>query len=271
MHEKAMWNFFQRSKQPKAVADVSAEALAQAEKTRKWDRQFENYRRDHPGASFAQFYVDLALKTIKSGEAHSTLGLCLQGESDFHEAGQDAFDRYRRLLGIGRAHKVVDYGCGSLRLGIHFIEYLARGHYTGLDVTRDFVDIGAGAAKALIEDKQPELDAIDPQSIEKAASFQADFIVSNAVSYHVHPDETDAYFSSLAKICAKPGATLAFDAKIAATPTRFRQRGWAWPLEYYVERLKPLALVEVHKLVALKDERASAVAIQSGVLEFRRL
>jgi SAM-dependent methyltransferase len=269
-----MWNFFKRNDRPKANAVQSTAA----DQTQKWDRKFEAYKRAHPEATFAQFYVDLAMKTVNSGEAHSSLGLRLQSntsdmpdEEHFQDAGREAFDRYRKLLRIKRRHRLVDYGCGSLRLGIHFIDYLARGHYMGLDVTRDFIDIGASAASELVSDKHAYLAAIDQESIARAVSFGPDFVVSNAVSYHVHPDETAIYFSNLLQICSKPGATLVFDAKIADAPVRFRQRGWAWPLEYYVEGLKPLTYVTQHRPIPVRDERGNAESLTSAVLEFRRL
>ena len=267
-----MWNFLRRK-----LGTTQPAKSGERTHAARLDKGFEDYKRSNPGATFAQFYVDKALRTINAGDAHSTLGTRLydkrpesQGESDFREAGRAAFARYRKLLKMNPQHKLVDYGCGSLRLGIHFIEYLEAGNYMGLDVTRDFIDIGVSAAKDLVARKYPELDAISPASLAMAAAFEADFVVSNAVSYHVHPDETDDYFANLARICAKPGARLMFDAKLADEPVRFRERGWAWPLRFYVERLAPLSFVTAHKLSTIKDERAGVAPMQSAVLEFRR-
>jgi SAM-dependent methyltransferase len=36
--------------------------------------------------------------------------------------------------GLHPHHYLLDVGCGSLRAGIHFVRYLERGHYHGLDI-----------------------------------------------------------------------------------------------------------------------------------------
>jgi SAM-dependent methyltransferase len=241
---------------------------------RRWDLELADYRREHPDASFAQFYVDKALASIRAGQAHSTLGLRLlarspegTGDADFFEAGRAAFERYRRILGVEPRHRVLDYGCGSLRVGIHFLEYLDIGHYMGLDVTRDYIDIGASAAGNLVRSKQPVLASIGPDTIANGKDFAADFVISNAVSYHVHPDEIEAYFGSLAALCSKPGAMLAFDVKLADHPLRFKLRGWAWPLDFYRQHLAALDFVAIDG-ARLADRAADSP--HSAMLLFRR-
>jgi SAM-dependent methyltransferase len=236
---------------------------------------YERFKRDHPDATFAQYYVWQAKQTIAEGNAHSTLGLKLYaqagqtGEKDYFQAGRAAFDRYQRLFKLSPADKVVDYGCGSLRLGVHFIEFLAAGNYFGLDVTRDFMDIGMSAAPELIAQKKPQLLAIDDTSIGNAAEFGANAVISNAVSYHVHPEETDTYLDNLRRICVAPGARLFFDVKLSNSTARFRSRGWAYPLEMYIDGLKPLTFVKQHRVSAIGDYPA-VPDMRSAVLEFRR-
>jgi hypothetical protein len=49
-------------------------------------------------------------------------------------------------------------GCGALRGGVHFIDYLDPGHYLGLDQHRELIDRGISeeAGEALIRAKAPE-------------------------------------------------------------------------------------------------------------------
>jgi SAM-dependent methyltransferase len=239
--------------------------------------EFEKFKRDRPGSTFAQFYAAQAAQTIAKGKAHSTLGLRLydkrdgkKSEGDFFEAGRFAFERYRKLSKIKPDDRVVDYGCGSLRLGIHFLDYLNPENYFGLDVTRDFIDIGISAAPERIARKKPQLYAINAASIVSASEFGADLVISNAVSYHVHPDENEQYLGNLAAICAKPGARLIFDAKCSAAPVQFRKRSWAYPLEFYVDRLSPLAFTAQHKTTAVADSGSAAIPLEYTILEFRR-
>lgn len=44
--------------------------------------------------------------------------------------------------GLAPSHCLLDIGCGALRGGVHFIRYLDRGHYLGLEKSATLVDIG---------------------------------------------------------------------------------------------------------------------------------
>ena len=44
--------------------------------------------------------------------------------------------------GLAPQHRLLDIGCGSLRLGMHAIEYLEPGHYFGTDISGDLIDAG---------------------------------------------------------------------------------------------------------------------------------
>lgn len=243
-----------------------------------WDKGFENFRKKYPSATFAEYYVKLARQTVQSGKAHPTLGKKLNtnrsdrgADREFREAAQVAFDAYRRLADFQSQSRVIDYGCGSLRLGVHFIEYLDPGNYMGLDVTRDFIDIGIDlVGRDLIREKAPRLDAITEVSVATAAAFEADYVISNSVSFHVHPDELETYCSNLARMTSKPGGILLFNAKLSAAPTRYSMRGWATPLEDFTEWLKPLTFIGARYRQEIQDYRSKVVPIDAAILEFRR-
>jgi SAM-dependent methyltransferase len=44
--------------------------------------------------------------------------------------------------GLRPEHRFVDVGCGALRGGIHFVAYLAHGHYHGLDINSSLIEAG---------------------------------------------------------------------------------------------------------------------------------
>jgi SAM-dependent methyltransferase len=44
--------------------------------------------------------------------------------------------------GLRPEHRLLDVGCGALRAGIHFVEYLQPGHYYGIDINRTVLDAG---------------------------------------------------------------------------------------------------------------------------------
>jgi SAM-dependent methyltransferase len=44
--------------------------------------------------------------------------------------------------GLRPEHRFIDVGCGALRGGVHFVKYLAPGHYYGLDVNESLIEAG---------------------------------------------------------------------------------------------------------------------------------
>src|SRR3990167_1367555 len=60
--------------------------------------------------------------------------------------------------GLQPQHHLLDVGCGSLRGGLHFIRYLAPGHYVGLDRDAELLAAGrAELAMAHLDDRMAEL------------------------------------------------------------------------------------------------------------------
>jgi len=57
------------------------------------------------------------------------------------EIGRLQFD-FLVARGLRPEHRFVDVGCGALRGGIHFVAYLAPGHYHGLDINHSLIDAG---------------------------------------------------------------------------------------------------------------------------------
>jgi SAM-dependent methyltransferase len=57
-----------------------------------------------------------------------------------------------RELGLPPGATLLDIGCGPIRAGVHFIDFLAPGHYTGVDFNPSFIEaarqIVAGGALA---------------------------------------------------------------------------------------------------------------------------
>jgi hypothetical protein len=258
-------------RRPAPAANLSREE-------KKWDRELEEYRRDRPGATFAEFYAAKTMDKINSGGAHPTLGAKLNHnrpdrgpDREFRTTGKAIFRRQRSLFAVAARERVVDYGCGSLRLGVHWIEYLEPENYMGLDVTRDFLDIGIGlVGEAVIAQKKPHLAAISEASLAEAVAFGADFVFSHAVAFHVHPDEFGLYAANLVRIAHKTGTTLAVNAILADKKIRFRQRGWAHTLAFYNEAMKPLDFVAEHSKLAITDERAAKGPLYQATIEYRR-
>lgn len=44
--------------------------------------------------------------------------------------------------GLTPRHRLLDVGCGALRAGVHFVEYLEPGGYYGIDINQTVLDVG---------------------------------------------------------------------------------------------------------------------------------
>ncbi len=231
------------------------------------DQAYQEFRKQNPNATFAEFHAGRVLKRLADGYRTEMLGSKLLKFEDWWDAGAEQFDTYRNRYGIKPGMRVVDYGCGTLRMGAHFVRFLGRGNYFGLDVVADYLEIARqNLGKPLMRKKAPRLGVIsDNRAMADAASFRADFVYSSAVCQHVHPDEAGAYFANLLRLTAKPGAVLSFDMTIADRPVR--RCNLALPLERYIAALKPLEFVTLHPSLETEED---GVKIVVGSLEFRR-
>jgi hypothetical protein len=100
----------------------------------------------------------------------------------------------------------VDYGCGTLRVGIHAINYLNPGRYWGMDISASFLAQGLeliGSKMAQV--KIPNLRVISPATIREVAAAKPKLLYSVNVLLHVHPAELSEYMADILKIIADSG------------------------------------------------------------------
>jgi SAM-dependent methyltransferase len=217
-----------------------------------YERQDEDYRifkQAHPEISFARYAMDRVVRRmgdgkVKNPDAALTIALC--NPDKFWEAAESKFQRWLKTMALKKTQRLIEYGCGSLRLGAHFIRYLEPGRFFGMDVVSGFYETGLEAlGPAMVAEKKPRLGVIDEATLADGVAFAADFVCSNTVCVHVHPDEIQQYFRNLVRLTAKPGARLVFNAVLLDRPHRFEFNSWAWPREFYEEHLKELEQMHV--------------------------
>ena len=93
--------------------------------------------------------------------------------------------------GLEPKHFLLDIGCGSLRGGIHFIEYLDVGHYYGIEKDRRLLEAGRDIelARHGLEYRTPHLlltGSFDLSPIPQSVQF--DFMLAQSVFTHLMPD-----------------------------------------------------------------------------------
>ncbi|HWA89884.1 MAG TPA: hypothetical protein VG889_07605 [Rhizomicrobium sp.] len=233
-----------------------------------FDRQHAAFKQKHPGQSYTKMQMEKTAEALRQGKGHPTLGRNIDGHADWWSAGQPTFAHYLKTFPIAPQSKVIDYGCGSLRVGAHFIRYLDPGCFFGLELAKGLYEMGQEIiGPELLAEKVPRFGLTGSPALREAAAFGADYVYSTAVAFHVHPDELPLYHMNLVKLAAKPGATLFFDTKIADAPLRYRERSWAWPLQMYLDALAPLSFV---RAVKMNERTELGVRFENQILEFRR-
>jgi SAM-dependent methyltransferase len=236
------------------------------------DQEFLAHRAIDPDITFAQYFMKREALGVNAGGNHHSLGGNLRAKDgstlSFWDAGSTKAEKLIRTASLRPSDRVIDFGCGSLRIGGHLIRYLDPGRYYGLDVIDDFYKIGADLiGRELLLEKSPRFGVINAESLADAERFGADVVYSFAVCVHVHPDELDAYLGALSRLCRKPGARLIFDLAVADVPLRYRTRSWARPLDLVLGSMRGLRCVRVSQGNSREED---GVRLTLTNVEFRR-
>ncbi len=230
----------------------------------KRNREFLQYKAKNPSTTYAEWLNSAAVGFVRRGGTHATLGGKIAGFDNWWDAGRSTVERYRKLFPFQPGSRVVDYGCGSLRIGAHFIRALDPGCFFGLDVTMGLIEEGKKlVGQGLLDEKRPLFGTIDEPSLDRAGNFAPDLVYSTAVCYHVYPEEAPAYFDNLLRLTHRPGAVLLFDVSVSDQPVT--EHALSMPLDYYKQALLPLEFVNLHMPFA-RPEQNQILAIA----EFRR-
>ncbi len=239
---------------------------------RKFDEEFAKWRQENPSGTFSEFSTARVAKQIRSGHRHASLGQNLIRGTEWQEDGAGAASALVRLAQVGPSARICDYGCGTLRIGVHLIRRQDRGCYFGLDINRDLVELGRSYLDpALIEEKAPLLGSID-DAFEATVAAGIDLTFAYNVAVHVHPDEQDEFNRRLLRLCAASGSKLLLHTLNATRPLRVQKSGWAYPIETYVDWLSPLRYRGKH-MVNPKVERPGVpedAGLSSALLFFER-
>ncbi len=133
----------------------------------------------------------------------------------WEELGQLQCD-FLKKQGLQPAHRLLDIGCGCLRGGLHFINYLEAGNYYGLDINSSLIQAGLiEAEKAGLKDKRPHLLVNDKFKLDQ---FGADFDFMVSISLFTHlPMNNIIRCLSEARKHLKPGGS--YFATFFAAPT----------------------------------------------------
>jgi SAM-dependent methyltransferase len=220
----------------------------------------EAWQKQNPSRPLREFYAERAERKMRRGKPHRTLGANMRNR-DFGISGKTFFEKLVEFSGLKPGDACVDYGCGTLRIGIHLIEYLDPGRYWGFDVSDFLLDQGRELiGERLIEEKRPNLRIISPAAIEEAAAAKPKLLFSNRVLNHVQPEELSEYFSNLLKMIGSSGQAVV-TGKWSTGETVPIRSGKSWA--YSVPTLQECIEAEGGSMRILVDE-SSGPGIRAG-------
>ncbi len=200
---------------------------------------FTIWRLNHAGGNFAGYYADSISRKLDHGTPHRTLGrhvwskhslLASAGNraGHFAQEGGKQFHEIMELLPPVNG-PVAEYGCGSLRVGQHFIRRLAPGMFWGLDITDRFYRDGlALLPQGLITAKAPHLHVIDQANLANLAAAKPALIYSVAVMKHVPRSELDTYWKNILSVM-QPHTVAVVYFDMADREMRSGAMNWAYP------------------------------------------
>ncbi len=130
-------------------------------------------------------------------------------------------------LGLREWHRVLDFGCGSLRVGRLLIPFLRQGCYYGIDPSKWLIDdaISHHVTEALVALKKPTfLHHADFNAARAGDSF--DFIVAQSIFSHAGPDILETILKGFRHAMSADG--LAVVTAIHPGPSIVERPGTGW-------------------------------------------
>jgi hypothetical protein len=178
------------------------------------------WRLFHPGGTPEEYYARSIVRRVQKG-AHPAIGAAARSV----RAPTELLD-ILLAQGLEPRHVVVDYGCGSFRLGKALIQYLDPGHYWGLDVIEEFLESGMAMLEPELKAaKRPNGRVIEPGNLADAAAARPDYIISWHVCSKVPPSRLTDYFGKIVSLMGPASLALVH---FPEAEQRLRQSRFSW-------------------------------------------
>jgi hypothetical protein len=149
----------------------------------------------------------------------------------WEEIGKLQFD-FLVSQGLLPHHYLLDIACGSLRAGVHFIPYLERGHYLGLEKEQDLVSAGIERelGPSLLSEKAPCFVISSSFEFQKFG-LEPDYALAQSLFTHLTASHISDCFAKLRKVIAQNGvfyATFNETASEMVNPERSHDHDVFW-------------------------------------------
>ena len=165
----------------------------------------------------------MGFSKLKPGDDHYMAYVGPPTQYDFMGATQ-----FRLLctLGLRAHHTLLDFGCGSLRAGRLFINYLDEGRYFGIEPNKWLIDDGIAnqLGNDIIQLKKPTFDYSDDFSVNFDRKF--DFIIAQSIFSHAGSDLVRIAIPNLVDSLKDDGIIAMTFVEGASSSTKM---GWVYP------------------------------------------
>tara|TARA_R110000737_G_scaffold332699_1_gene349765 strand:- start:9910 stop:10608 length:699 start_codon:yes stop_codon:yes gene_type:complete len=144
-------------------------------------------------------------------------------------------------VGLKQHHKLIDVGCGSLRLGRLLLPYLNKENYIGIEPNKWLVEDGIinEVGQSLIDVKKPQF-IFDTDLKNINSTLQADFVVAQSIFSHCGNDLLLEWFIDLFENTNEESLSLV---TFIEGENDCSQNGWIYPgcVSYTEDYIKKLA------------------------------
>lgn len=166
-------------------------------------RRIRNRRIRSTATSHPEFYRAVMADDVARRTAQGAVGT--QGDKKWLAYGKLQFD-YLTTHGLEPNHRLLEVGCGNLRAGWRFIEFLEAGNYTGIDISPEIL---LAARETVIErelrGKPPVTMLANGASLESLPSAWFDVAHAHSVFSHTPLDVIEGYLSGMRRVLKPDG------------------------------------------------------------------
>lgn len=160
--------------------------------------------------------------------------------SMWEEIGSLQF-QYLVSRGLRPHHTFLDFGCGTLRGGRHFIRYLEPIKYAGIDISSEAIRYARALVKEeALADRQPELVLDHSLTLDFPGLNQRfDYILAQSVFTHLPDDLILACFRNIRRLMSDTSQFF-FTYAESETPVRRTAKDFSYPFSTFERVAGPL-------------------------------
>jgi len=135
--------------------------------------------------------------------------------------------------GLQRDHRMLDVGCGMLRGGLHFIEYLDPEGYVGIDISQGVIDVARQSVPERgLEARKPRLLVTGDLKFGEFADEAFDVLLAQSVFTHLPAQYIEECMAHVGRVL-RPAGVFWFTFKLAAGLRTVDYKQFEYPFSFF--------------------------------------